>query len=58
MAQVLAQKIEQGQQTMAQALDFSRAILFDSPQTLLGMTPRQSASKGAAKPKVAEVAAR
>jgi hypothetical protein len=55
MAQVLAHKIERGQQTMAQALDFSRAILFDSPQTLLGMTPRQTARKGAGKPEAEEV---
>jgi hypothetical protein len=56
MAQVLAQRIEQGQQTMAQALDFSRAILFDSPQTLLGMKPRQTERKGASKPEVEEAA--
>ena len=41
MARVLAERIEQGQYTMDEALDFSRAILFESPQTLIGMKPRQ-----------------
>jgi hypothetical protein len=40
MARVLADKIEQGQYTMDDALAIARATLFESPQTLLGMTPR------------------
>ena len=39
MAQVLAEKVAQGQYTVEEALRIARAILFDSPQTLLGMTP-------------------
>jgi len=57
MAQVLAQKIEQGQFTISQAVDFSRAILFDSPQSLLGMKPRTVTGKSASKQEVAEIAA-
>lgn len=45
MAHVLAQKIEQGQYSRAEALSVARAILFESPQALLGMRPR---SPGAA----------
>jgi hypothetical protein len=40
MARVLADKIERGQYTMDDAVAIARAILFESPQTLLGMTPR------------------
>jgi len=40
MAQVLAQKIEQGQYSRADALSIAHGILFESPQTLLGMKPR------------------
>lgn len=40
MAQVLAQKIEQGQYTFDEALDVARAVLYETPQTLLGMQPR------------------
>jgi glucuronate isomerase len=40
MAQVLAQRIEQGQYTMDEALTIARAILYESPQWLLGMKPR------------------
>ncbi|MBU4211805.1 MAG: hypothetical protein L6437_11210 [Kiritimatiellae bacterium] len=39
MAQVLAQKIAQGQYTKAEALAIARAILFETAQTLLGMKP-------------------
>jgi hypothetical protein len=41
MARVLADKIEQGQYTMDDALAIARAILYESPQVLLGMTPRR-----------------
>src|SRR5438093_3645925 len=40
LARVLADKIEQGQYSRADALSIARAILFDAPQTLLGMSPR------------------
>lgn len=40
LARVLAEKIEQGQFTKDEALGIARAILFDSPQSLLGMKPR------------------
>ena len=40
LARVLADRIELGQFEPAQALEFARSILYDSPQTLLGMTPR------------------
>ena len=40
MARVLAEKIAQGQFTTESALATARAILFESPQTLLGMKPR------------------
>src|SRR5436305_15135895 len=39
LARVLAEKIEQGQFTRDGALRMARAILFESPQTLLGMKP-------------------
>jgi hypothetical protein len=42
MAQVLAQRIEQGQYTMDEALAIARAILYESPQWLLGMKPREA----------------
>jgi len=40
LARVLADKIQMGQYTRDDALTTAKAILFDSPQTLLGMTPR------------------
>ena len=39
LAQVLAQRIEQGQYSREDALAVARAILYDSPQSLLGMKP-------------------
>jgi len=41
LAQVLEAKIAQGQFTRDEALAIARAILFESPQTLLGLTPRK-----------------
>lgn len=41
MADVLAVKIAQGQHSLADALEISRAILFESPQLLLGMKPNK-----------------
>ncbi len=40
MARVLAQKIEQGQYTRDSALAIAKSILYETPQTLLGMIPR------------------
>ena len=40
LARVLAEKIEQGQYTRDEALEIARAILFESPQSLIGMKPR------------------
>jgi glucuronate isomerase len=40
MARVFAENVEQGQYTVDDALSIARSILFDSPQTLLGFTPR------------------
>ncbi|HLH53512.1 MAG TPA: hypothetical protein VKY92_07840 [Verrucomicrobiae bacterium] len=42
MAQVLAAKVQQGQFTVDEALEVARGILFETPQTLLRMTPRKS----------------
>ncbi len=41
LARVLAEKIQQGQYSREDALAVARAILFDTPQTLLGFAPRQ-----------------
>jgi glucuronate isomerase len=42
LAHVLASKIEQGQYSKDDALHIGRAILYDSPQRILGMKPRES----------------
>jgi glucuronate isomerase len=42
MARVLAERIELGQLDGESALEFARAILYDSPQSLLGMRPRKA----------------
>ncbi|MHB1034343.1 MAG: hypothetical protein ACYC35_04290 [Pirellulales bacterium] len=39
LAQVLQQKVAQGQYTVDEALAVAKAILFDTPRTLLGMQP-------------------
>jgi len=41
LARVLAEKIGQGQFTRAEALSVARGILFESPQSLIGMVPRK-----------------
>jgi len=43
MARLLAKRVDAGQFTRDEALQFARAILFDSPQELLGMIPRATA---------------
>jgi hypothetical protein len=42
LAGALASRIEQGQYTLGEALDIARAILYQSPQELLGMRPRKA----------------
>ena len=39
LAEVLAEKVEQGQYTVKEALVIARQILFETPQSLLGMKP-------------------
>jgi glucuronate isomerase len=41
MARVLAEMVERGQYAISEALQIARAVLFESPQSLLGMVPRQ-----------------
>jgi hypothetical protein len=45
LARVLAEKIELGQYTWDDALAIACEILFESPQTLLGMVPRKQAER-------------
>ena len=40
MARVLARQIDQGRYTRDEALRIARAIVYETPQTLLGMVPR------------------
>jgi glucuronate isomerase len=40
LARVLAERVEIGQLDARMALEFARSILYDSPQTLLGIKPR------------------
>jgi hypothetical protein len=47
MARVLAEKIGQGQYTRDEAIAVARAVLYESPQLLLGMTPRRPDAKDA-----------
>jgi glucuronate isomerase len=42
MARVFAERIERGQFSREEALSVARAVLFESPQTLLGMVPRRA----------------
>ncbi len=46
MAAVLAEKVAQGQYTFDEALAVARAILYETPQELLGMVPREEPSGG------------
>jgi hypothetical protein len=43
LAHVLAEKISQGQYTRDEAISIARAILCETPQSLLGMVPRSGA---------------
>jgi hypothetical protein len=40
LASALAARVDRGQYTVADALSIARTILFETPQTLLGMVPR------------------
>ena len=40
LAQVLAGMVQRGQYSMAEALEIARAVLFETPRTLVGMVPR------------------
>ena len=42
LVRVLAEKIAQDQYSLAEALAVARAILWESPRTLLGMVPRKA----------------
>jgi glucuronate isomerase len=46
MASVLAEKVTLGQYTEREALDVAREILFETPQSLCGMTPVQGKLRG------------
>lgn len=48
LARVLADKVAQGQYADTDALEIARRILFDTPQTLLGMKPRVTSSSASA----------
>ena len=41
LARVLAEKIDQGQYSLDEALAIAQAILFQSPQEILRMSPRE-----------------
>jgi hypothetical protein len=41
LAAILTEKIEQGQYSFDEAIEISREIMYESPQTLLGMVPRR-----------------
>ncbi len=46
LAGVLAARVERGQYNVDDALSIARTILYESPQSLLGLQPRQPAAKG------------
>ena len=46
LAQVLAEKVAQSQYSIEEAIRIARAILFESPQSLCGMTPTPGKAKG------------
>jgi hypothetical protein len=39
LAQALAARVDRGQYTVADALSIARTILYETPQSLLGMVP-------------------
>ena len=42
MAHALAQRVDQGQYSVDEALQTAEAILYKTPQQLLGMKPREA----------------
>ena len=46
MARVFADKVRQGQYTRDDALSIAKAILYETPQSLLGMVPHAGAKGG------------
>jgi glucuronate isomerase len=58
LARVLAEKVEQGQFSDDEALSIARTILFETPQTLLGMAPRTTARKEMKKRSTAKASSR
>jgi hypothetical protein len=45
MAQVFAEKVAQGQYAFDEALHVAREILYETPQSLCGMTPTAGKAK-------------
>ena len=45
MAQVLGGKVDQGQYAFDEAVNVAREVLFETPRTLVGMTPTPGAAK-------------
>ncbi len=45
LARVLAEKVAQGQYSLEEAINIAREILFETPQTLVGMTPALGKAK-------------
>ena len=45
LAQVLAEKVAQGQYSIEESIRIARAIFFESPQSLCGMTPIQGKAR-------------
>ena len=45
MALVLAERITQGQFSLDEALSIARSVLYESPQSLLGFSPRATISE-------------
>ncbi len=41
LARVLAEGVDRGQYTRSEAVAIARAIVLESPQSLLGMVPRE-----------------
>ncbi len=41
LAKVLAEGVDRGQYNRSEAVAIARAVVFESPQSLLGMVPRE-----------------
>ena len=42
MARTLAKAVERGQYSFEEAVDIARAVLYETPQSVLGMVPRKT----------------